>query len=729
MSPAGSSPPDAGSESAPRSAGLAARCAEGVAQLCFAALAALVLIATAQPFQTDDAWWHLALGRAYASEGPWLASDPLLHTAVGAPDPAAWLFDVGLFALGKAVGFQGLRLLHAAVVAGILAAVWRLARRTGVSAAGASLATGVFVALSAYRLFQLRPELVTIAATLALYRCLLAEPRPPSAQRVVLGALLLGIWANAHSGFLLGPILLAAAIAGLCVSAALGPRELRGPDLTRARRLALGLALGLLATLVNPSGVGQHLAYFRAGTETPDLAKVADEWARLDWLHLPIPNLPPSLLAWGLAWALLVLCTGAVLHGVWRRRRPDAGAGAPTDPAVAAMAVASLAAMSLAVRFLWLAFFPILLLASAAARSGARRRAPRAAASGALAVVSLALVVGFVRLGDWRMILGTLPLSLDRYAAPFLAEKYHASAAWILADAGLEGKLYNDYFMGGFLGYWLAPRLRTFVNGSLNVPREALADATALQRRRGRGDQGFLELLDRYEVDVFVGVRMPQVPRPGRPWIYTTAHLEGAPGWIPIFRTPQDAVYLRRNERNRANLARIEAWYTREGVPFDAERGFDAGAAIAEAPAWAAAHGVAPADFATIQGDARSGDPLRSRDALDRAAALYTALGLYEHALAIDAHLLRANPEAIPPARRLVWSLLRLGRIEEAQRAARRLERAQGLPAALAAAARAADSDAEARAAQLARLPVFTPAEAQRILTGIPRAPTRAWRD
>ena len=33
-------------------------------------------------------WWHLALGRAYAAQGPWLDADPLLYTATAAPAPA-----------------------------------------------------------------------------------------------------------------------------------------------------------------------------------------------------------------------------------------------------------------------------------------------------------------------------------------------------------------------------------------------------------------------------------------------------------------------------------------------------------------------------------------------------------------------------------------------------------------------------------------------------------------
>ena len=129
-------------------------------------------------------------------------------------------------------------------------------------------------------------------------------------------------------------------------------------------RLAAALGLGLLVTLANPSGVDQHLAYFAAGTETPALTRVADEWARLDPFRLPVSNLPPSPLAWGLVWGLLVATPAAALWATLRwRRGAGSEAESEVDPALVALAGASLLALLLAVRFLWLGIFPLLLLA------------------------------------------------------------------------------------------------------------------------------------------------------------------------------------------------------------------------------------------------------------------------------------------------------------------------------------------------------------------------------
>ena len=671
---------------------------------------------------TDDAWWHLALGRAYAAVGPWLADDPLLFLAPGPAPPAAWLGDLGLHAIERSAGFYGLRAFHVALVAAIVAMTWSLLRRASGSPAAASLATTVFIALSGYRLFQLRPHLATILLTLAIYRILLEDGERASRWRVAIAVGLFVLWANLHASFLLGLLLLGAATAGLVLAQPLRSPEQRSRDRAVAARLALVLGLGLLATLMNPNGPAQHIAYFAAGATTPELGGIADEWRRLDLFAAPPANLPPSALSWGLVWGLVALTPGAALLAAreWRHRADSDAAGA--GPAQIALAGASLIAMLAAVRFLWLSIFPLLLLAAwlPAARPSTRR-----AAAWAGSAAALLLVPGFVWLGDWPMISASMPRSWSRYAEPYVADRYNGHAVWLLEDAGLEGNLFNEYYQGGFLGFWLAPGLRTFVNGSLNVPPEAVEAHGAIRRHRGLAPgEGMLELLDRNGVDVFMGTRLPQVPKPNRPGISTTAHLENAPGWIPVFRNLKSALYLRVNERNRANLERVTAYYARAGVPFDPIRGFEPERVIREARNWAIRHGLVPANLGALEAARRRLDPATRRTAVNRLASLYAALGSYERALQLDEALLRAQPGAWAARRRQVWSLLRLGRTEDAVEASGELARApqsDRLAHAIARSARrsATLGGAEQRSALAARLAVFTRPEARALLVGL----------
>src|SRR5262245_59531256 len=176
-----------------------ARSSRALSHLAFAITGGLVLVAAGQPLNTDDAWWHLALGRFFAAHGPWLAEDPLLFAPLAPPSPASWLADVALAGLAHAAGFQALRVLLVASAAALVALGWSLLRDASGSRALASLGATAFAALAAYRLVQLRPDLVSIAATLLCYRWLIASPRPPSVARIAAVGLLCALWANLHA--------------------------------------------------------------------------------------------------------------------------------------------------------------------------------------------------------------------------------------------------------------------------------------------------------------------------------------------------------------------------------------------------------------------------------------------------------------------------------------------------------------------------------------------------
>jgi hypothetical protein len=682
-----------------------ARASEWVAHAALALLCGALLARVGQPIITDDLWWHLGLGEAFAQHGPWLSEDPLLFTAPGPPDTASWLADVALYTVWRHTGFAGLRVLHAAWVASILALAWSLLRRASRSRAAASAGTLAFAALGAYRLVQLRPELFSILATLALYRLLCEPESAPTWRRIGAAALLFALWANCHAGFPLGLALLAASAAALAAEAIFRPTGARGPRLARTARLGVAAVACALASLANPSGVGALLVWFQPGT---DLAIVADEWARFQPLHLPVANLPPTPLAFALVWALLALAPLGLYRALRRAPAPD------VEPVLLTWALASLGALLVAVRFLWLGLFPLL----AIARS--RKASPVAAAAW-----SVLLLPAFFLFGDWRMIPGSLPQTLADYAQPYPADRYYAHPIWFLVDAGLEGHVFTDYALGGFTGFFGAPRLRTFVNGSLNVTNDAIDANLPIRERRGaRPGEDFLALLDRMQIDLFVGTRLPEIGPPNRPWFYTTAHLEGAPGWICVFRNIDSAVYLRDNPRNAANRERVAAYYARERVPYDPKSGFDVLRVLRGAPRFAIEHGLAPVQFDDLAAAAHHGPADARGVASARLAMLYLSLGLYDDAIRLDRAALASTPSAVAPRRRAVWCLLRLGRLEEAREEAAALAQASPgdpLSRLIAETAREAarESDPERRAVRIAALPALTRSEASAVLAGV----------
>jgi hypothetical protein len=490
------------------------------------------------------------------------------------------------------------------------------------------------------------------------------------------------VWANLHPLYGVGLCLLLAALLG-CGLEALLARWPRGPATgaadparaARTRRIAVTLGLAAVATLINPEGLELHLTFFRASREAA-IFHIGDDWARFAPfdLHSPVPAV--SALVCLLADLTLGLfAVAACAAGLRHLRRRDAESLRRLDPVALALGVAASVAMFAAVRFLWLSFFPLLYLLRLQRRSCAGRAVPSRRADWLLATACSALALA-VPAGA-RTSPATLVPPVEGYLVmPYHTHKFYGEAIDFLFQARLKGRLFNNYPIGGFIGFWLGPELRTFIDGRMSVPDDVFDDLSSIETRRGgRPGETFVETLDRRGVDIFLGVGMPpSYVRSGRRGPrYTTAHLEGVPGWIPVFRSLRTGVYLRANQRNRANLRRVAQFYERQGVPFDPERGLDIAKAVRDHPEWAAKQRIVWQQFPALLRASEGPDPEARRKALDFVAITYAMLGAHDEQVRIDRELAAQNPGAKAPLRRLVYGLLRLDRPEEAQAAARAL--------------------------------------------------------
>lgn len=628
------------------------------------------------PLATDDLWWHLTLGDLYAQKGPLLESDPRLHTALSAPHPNAWLFDRALFWIATHGGLGALRAFHGLIVAGIVATLWQALRRTSGSTLWATTGGLLFLALSEYRLVQLRPELASVA--LCLVVTVLALWSSPASGRWKALALLIavGLWPHLHPGFPLGVALLGggAAAAGLDAletkrSGGGDSTEKNGAGSARARMSVLGaLALGALAlSTFHPSGLDAWASYVSAGREATRSAIVMDEWRALAPFALPVDDLPPARAAWG-AWWITTLWTLALTAPLLRERRVTYFQGGWTG---LGLAFVGLLAPLVAVRFLWLGFLPLLWIGAQWGPS-LRERTGRAAFV-ALLGACVALTLSLDPRGGGaalRSPVGTIA------ARTYDADRYYAHALWFLSGTAVEGRLFHPYFMGGFTGFWLGSELSTFADGSLNFPEDVLVDhAAVLQDRPATvGAEDVTELLDRYGVNVFVGVGLPVPPLPGRPWRYSTTLLEDDSRWLLVYRGLRSAVYLRRSPENAANLARIADYYAEQGVPFDVDSGFDADDVLQQAPAWAIEHGAAPRDLFELRRSLETGPPRQRNRARDRLTWVLAVLGEYEKAWSLSSNHRRSDAEARRRSTpRDLWLALKLDRREDALRAAKSL--------------------------------------------------------
>jgi len=649
-----------------------------LAILSLAVFMMMLLPLVGRPLATDDLWFHLKMGEVYATETLWPEADPMLFTAGDRrPVQHEWLFGVAAFGLERAIGLQGLRVVHVIAVLGIVLLAFASFRRESGAALPALLATCIFLALSWRRLYQLRPDLVSIPAAIAFYQLLLASREGPTGLRVALATGLVWVWANVHSLFAVGLALGVAGWLGIWVTRGL---ETRLPAAERQiptpapGRLAAAIGLGFLAALVNPRGIAQHLTFFSSARDSA-IWMVKDEWTPFDPFSIPgerAAGIDP--VAWLTTDALLLLfLLAAVAGGIAFLRRPTADRLRAVDPVLGALAFASVVAILVSLRFLWMSFFILLFLLRAqrwvlASHPAAARRIEWATA-GAVFL----LTVGFARMDTWEGIVSEIRREPGGYfETPYLARRYCASGIGLLKEAGLQGNLFNPYHLGGYAGYRLAPDIRTFIDGRTeHYPDQVMRDYLKITHGSRQADRrDVLRLLDERQVDIFLGVGLPEGYYSD---LYTVELLARQPDWILVYRSIDHAIYLRRNLRNAENLWRLVEYYRERGVPFDSRTGFSPWEVIREAPEWAIAQGMIPASFPQQEAQRESADPDERYRALDAIGNVFWLLGDYRAQIEADLAASALRPDAREPRRRLANTYVRKRRFRDAERLAREL--------------------------------------------------------
>jgi hypothetical protein len=171
------------------------------------------------------------------------------------------------------------------------------------------------------------------------------------------------------------------------------------------------------------------------------------------------------------------------------------------------------------------------------------------------------------------------------------------------------------------------------------------------------------QVLEDWRVDFFFGLGPPayaySVP-------YTLDRVEREPGWILVFRTAGQCVYLRTAPRNQANLDRIAAYYERLGIPFDRDKGLNVGDVLRANPVWAIEQGLVPPEMPVVWGAAhRTDDPARV-PALIRLSEILFVAGDYRGAAITGRRALGLDAASMQPASLAVRSLVRAGRTQEA---------------------------------------------------------------
>jgi hypothetical protein len=172
-----------------------------------------------------DVWWHLKAGEWILSEGAFPSSDSFSSWGAGGPWTAySWLPELMLVGLTRSFGLAGLIVYTAAVSAGIVAALLAMIRRL---TPNPTLAVGLTLAgiLGLILLETPRPWLFSILFFTIELDLLLTAGRSGNRKLLLWLIPLFALWANMHIQFVLGLVVLAAAVAESRVGRVVPPNQ------------------------------------------------------------------------------------------------------------------------------------------------------------------------------------------------------------------------------------------------------------------------------------------------------------------------------------------------------------------------------------------------------------------------------------------------------------------------------------------------------------------------
>ncbi len=202
-----------------------------------------------------DTWWHLAGGRWIVAHRtiPW--TDPLSWTVPDHPwINVQWLYDVVLYGLYQ-VGGPSFLVVVSALAYTLAAALLVMNVRRHVGPLLTTLLCAWAILVSQER-FAIRPEMVSFPL-LQVVLWIYGTGRTDESRRLWLLPAVMGLWANCHSLFIVGDVLIACHMVGsLVTDLPIFPAGWRRPISHAVRRnvLVTGLA-GLAATALGPFGV------------------------------------------------------------------------------------------------------------------------------------------------------------------------------------------------------------------------------------------------------------------------------------------------------------------------------------------------------------------------------------------------------------------------------------------------------------------------------------------
>jgi len=469
---------------------------EGTRGIRWLFLAFSAAVAMTNRFVDPDLFWHLQAGREILENGRIALPDSSTYLFSGTVwVNQQWITEVLFAAAFSLAGYWGLLLVKGSIVA---ATVWFILKALEERHPAAGILTACVFLASTYHYLIFRTHLMSLLCMAALV-FLLERVRP--GRRLLWIALLFAGWANLHTLFSLGLVVLGCYVAASWVR--------RGFAFDRTTLLeGVSVPAGLVATLVNPFGFGVWKTSLSA-SENPD-TYIVTEW-RPAWEHIGAGTA-------GFAFLLLVVIVLIVLFPKrvhW--------------PSLAAAGVIALFGLR-HVRFVSDAALPAVpLLGMLLHHAVLTLEASKVASAGrSLRDLSAAAMIGVITL--------TLTATL---ASPITTRdsvsirKYPEDVVRWMEVRGYSGRIFNEFAWGGLLA-WSLPGTTVYVDGRTGVllyPHGHLTRWRNIVQLKKGWEAGLEEGHPRYVL------LSPRTPLAGR--------MKSEPGWRTLYEDADAVLFAR----------------------------------------------------------------------------------------------------------------------------------------------------------------------------------------
>jgi len=414
-------------------------------QRLFTILFAVSLFAMAARETLDpDMWWHIRTGEVIVNEG--IPHEDVFSFTV--PDNEwithEWLSQVIMWITSDLFGFPGLILLFAAFAAAAFFLVFLRSDGRPYLAAFVVL----LAALAAAPFWGVRPQVFNMLFA-AIFVFLIEGFKDGKVRRGMLWLLplLTIVWANLHSGYLLGIALLICYMFGESLQLLFGPKDDRGLEWSGIRWLALMTVVSFAAAVINPNGPELWIyPFFTLGSGA--MQQYILEWQSPDF-HLNLFWPFAAILVIGLlslifskkrpAWIDIILFAGLAAAGLLSARHIPLFA-IVSSPIIARYLLSSLEGSRL---------YPLLSGEVTADISGRLK-----------ALNWLILIIALIAAGTWAF-------SKIEKNNETIANYFPVSAVDYIETSDLDTKrVFNSYKWGGYLIWRGTP---VFIDGRADV--------------------------------------------------------------------------------------------------------------------------------------------------------------------------------------------------------------------------------------------------------------------